>query len=674
MVIKSSQLGSSAGGEDFTINIGSSGFTEADLTKSFGAGNYICTSSLSDSTLDVYFINEDGTLAGYANASTSTFTVISTKSFRYVVVYGFSANDTLTFQYKTVVSPTVNSTEDFTIIGPRITNVATTSLPNINNTTVITGQNFATDITATFTGTDSVARSAKSITRSSSTSITITRPDTMPPSANPYTLTLTNPEAVVPTSSNSHRSVNTISAGNSPVWVTTSPINYDFGVSWNGGNLSATDADGGSSVTYSIVSGSLPTGISLNTSTGALTGTPSSSQVSVTIRATDSGGNFIDRAFLFNRKPVWNTSSLAQATQNVSYSATLSASDDVSISSYTLVSGTLPSGLSLNTSTGVISGTPSAGNGNATLTFRATDSNGSFADRNLSIGVTVVNTYTSNTTFTVPAGVTSLQVAVAGGGGGGGSNSTSQAAAAGGAGAGGLVYHSSLAVSSGQNYAITIGGGGNGASGGTASAGSAGSSSSWGGTITANGGGAGGAGATASAGAGNGGNGGSGGGGGGYNGGGTSSTSTRNTGGSSTQGSFSGWTSYGNAGSDNANQNATNSAGGTVTYGWSAGGGGGAGGAGGRPGVEGGFYQAGGAGGAAVTISGLALCGGGGGGGEFAIPAAATNAGAGGSYGGNGSSAVANRGGGGGGAGRTASSANSGGNGGSGLVIVAYSG
>lgn len=467
-------------GEDFTVNVGTSGNTKTDLTKNFISGKYICTSSLSDSTLDIYLLNEDGSVSGYANAATATTTIDATASFRYVVVYGATNNDTLTFQYKTVVAPTSNSTNDL-LVGPRITNVATVSLPNQNDTTVVTGQNFAIDITATFTGTDNVTRNAKSIVRSSSTSLIITRPDDMPPSANPYTLTLINPGTISPTSSNAHKSINTISSGNSPVWVTTSPLHYDFGVAWNGGNLSATDADGGSSITYSVVSGSLPTGISLNSSTGALTGTPSTSQVSATVRATDSGGNFVDRTFLFNRKPVWNTTSLAQGTQGSAYSQTLSVSDDTSISSYTLVSGTLPSGLSLNTSTGVISGTPSAGNGNATLTFRATDSNGGTQDRNLSIGILLSVDFTSSTTWTAPSGVSSVTALVVAGGGGGANGSYG---GHGGGGAGGVIYNTSQAVTPNQSYVITIGGGGSTNSNGT--------SSSFGSLISTTGGGRGG--------------------------------------------------------------------------------------------------------------------------------------------------------------------------------------
>jgi hypothetical protein len=138
-----------AGGEDFTLNVGTSGYTKADLGKNFGEGNYICTSSLSDATLDIYLLNEDGSVAGYSNAATATTTVIASKSFRYVVVYGSTNNDTLTFQYKTVVSPTSNSTEDLSI-GPRIISIGTSSLPNQNNTTTVTGHNFASDVQIVF--------------------------------------------------------------------------------------------------------------------------------------------------------------------------------------------------------------------------------------------------------------------------------------------------------------------------------------------------------------------------------------------------------------------------------------------------------------------------------------------------------------------------------------------
>lgn len=455
-VVPPASSSSGSASNDFTLNLGTSGYTKATLDASFPSGSYVVTSTNLDSTLDIYLLASDGTIAGIANAGATSFTVSATKEFNTVVVYGGTSNEALSFLFKYVFNTSVNSTTDFTSVGPRITSITPSSLPNVNDTIAITGQNFATDVAITFTGTDSVARNAKSIVRGSSTSLTVTRPDDMPIGYSPYTITSTNPGITSPTSSNAHKSINSVSAGAAPVWVTTSPIHYDFGTAWNGGSLSATDIDGGSSITYTVVSGSLPSGITLSSS-GVFTGTPTTSQVSASIRATDSGGNYLDRTFLFNKKPVWVTTSLAQATQGSAYSQTLSTTDDTSISSYTLVSGTLPTGLSLNTSTGAITGTPSGGNGNSTLTFRATDSNGGTQNKNLTIATLVSFDFTSNSSWTAPAGISSVTALVVAGGGGGGAGSYG---GHGGGGAGGVQYTTSLAVTPTTVYPITVGGGG----------------------------------------------------------------------------------------------------------------------------------------------------------------------------------------------------------------------
>lgn len=66
--------------------------------------------------------------------------------------------------------------------------------------------------------------------------------------------------------------------------------------------------------------------------------------------------------------------------------------------------------------------------------------------------------FTKNTTFIVPAGVTSIKVlAIAGGGGGGGGYE------GGGGGAGGLIYNTAYAVTPGESITVTIGLGGYGA-------------------------------------------------------------------------------------------------------------------------------------------------------------------------------------------------------------------
>lgn len=74
-----------------------------------------------------------------------------------------------------------------------------------------------------------------------------------------------------------------------------------------------------------------------------------------------------------------------------------------------------------------------------------------------SSGYTVIQTFTSSTTWVCPAGVTEVEYLVVAGGGGGGSVS------GGGGGAGGFRTGTGLSVTAGTDYTITVGSGGNGA-------------------------------------------------------------------------------------------------------------------------------------------------------------------------------------------------------------------
>lgn len=305
MALKRSALSSSGSGtsglNDFTIMTEANGHSRIDLTKTFPAGTYVITSRLLDTTYDVYLIAEDGTNAGYLAASSYIqMNITASKAFNKVVLYGATNNDVLAFEYRPVFSATGASTSEFAGAAARVISINTSDLANQNATTTITGQNFATDVEVTFTGTDSVARNAKSISRTNSTTLVVTRPDDMPTTYSPYTITVSNPGITAPTSSNLHKLTNSITAGNAPVWVTSATLPaYRKGEAYSQ-TIQATDADGGSSIIYSIVSGTLPTGVSFNTSTGTFSGTPTtntSSPYTYTIRATDAGANYVDRAF-----------------------------------------------------------------------------------------------------------------------------------------------------------------------------------------------------------------------------------------------------------------------------------------------------------------------------------------------------------------------------------------
>ena len=73
-------------------------------------------------------------------------------------------------------------------------------------------------------------------------------------------------------------------------------------------------------------------------------------------------------------------------------------------------------------------------------------------------GKTMITFTAGSGTWTVPAGVNSLEVLVVGGGGGGGQQSS-------GAGAGGMYYASAYAVTPGSSVNVAVGAGGLGGSG-----------------------------------------------------------------------------------------------------------------------------------------------------------------------------------------------------------------
>ena len=88
--------------------------------------------------------------------------------------------------------------------------------------------------------------------------------------------------------------------------------------------------------------------------------------------------------------PAWTTSagSLGSNAAGSSVSYTVAATD---ATSFAIQSGSLPGGVSLNTSTGAITGTESGATSETTYSFtiRATDSEGQTADRAFSITITV---------------------------------------------------------------------------------------------------------------------------------------------------------------------------------------------------------------------------------------------------------------------------------------------
>jgi hypothetical protein len=418
--------GGGAGGggasNDFTINVGASGNTLVPLSTSFPIGSYICTSSLSDATLDIYLINEDGTSAGYANATTATTTITASKSFNKVVIYGAANNDTLTFQFKYVFAPTGASSTDFLAAPPKIVSVSDSDLQNIDDTTTITGFNFAEDVEVAFTGTGYSSTAAKNIVRASATSLVVTRPDNFPTTGAPYTITVTNPGIPSPTSTSSHILASSVTAGNAPVWVTSATLPSFVKTVAYSQEIQATDSDGGSSVTYSIISGSLPSGISFNTSTATFSGTPTENTgtpYTYVIRATDSGGNFVNRTFSLSQVVADAPTSAAgtdvgtsRAFNNGAVSVAFTAPSYTGTSSITSYTVTASTGQTASGASSPIIVTGIATGATPTFTVTATNTGGTSLSSSASSAVTVTTvpaaptvgtaSITNSTTVSIP--------------------------------------------------------------------------------------------------------------------------------------------------------------------------------------------------------------------------------------------------------------------------------
>ncbi|HSB12294.1 MAG TPA: putative Ig domain-containing protein, partial [Blastocatellia bacterium] len=138
------------------------------------------------------------------------------------------------------------------------------------------------------------------------------------------------------------------------------------------------------------VAGALPAGINLNPNTGALVGTPSATgSFSVTIQVTDSRSQIAQKTLTITvTEPPFGitTSTLSPATKGVSFSQQLSAAGGKPPYTWTVTAGALPGGLTLASSTGIISGTPAA-SGTFSFTVTATDAQSTSAGKALSIVV-----------------------------------------------------------------------------------------------------------------------------------------------------------------------------------------------------------------------------------------------------------------------------------------------
>ena len=174
---------------------------------------------------------------------------------------------------------------------------------------------------------------------------------------------------------------------------TTSLPNGQVGVGYN---TSLATTGGTTPFTWSVTSGALPAGLTLNALTGAITGTTTTavSSTPLTFQVKDSGSpqqiKTVNLTLTITPATLAiTTTSLPNGQINIAYSATLVATGGTTPYTWSLKSGTLPTGLSLNTATGVISGTPTVSVANTPLTFQVQDSGAPQQTKSVNLTLTI---------------------------------------------------------------------------------------------------------------------------------------------------------------------------------------------------------------------------------------------------------------------------------------------
>ena len=149
------------------------------------------------------------------------------------------------------------------------------------------------------------------------------------------------------------------------------------------------EANGGvSSYTWTVSKGTLPAGLTLNKTTGVLSGKPTASGAfSFTVKAVDKNKAAATKAFkLAITKPVI-LGTLNNGVVKVSYSAELEVNGGTEAYTWTISSGKLPTGLALGKSTGKITGKPTAA-GTFKFTVKVTDANKAAATKAYTVTIT----------------------------------------------------------------------------------------------------------------------------------------------------------------------------------------------------------------------------------------------------------------------------------------------
>jgi hypothetical protein len=200
-----------------------------------------------------------------------------------------------------------------------------------------------------------------------------------------HTATLLDSGNVLAAAGSDNNSAEIYNDGRSLALAESSLPNAEAGVAYGAPLIN----DGTSPYLMHFIKGTLPAGLVFDADSGTISGTPTSAanrtlRVQITDQTGLSGtGNFTLRIL---RALLIKTGALKVGVNGRAYRATLNAIGGDKPYLWSLVSGNLPSGLTLDNSTGAVAGTPTE-SGTFNLRFRLSDPIGGITERDISLRV-----------------------------------------------------------------------------------------------------------------------------------------------------------------------------------------------------------------------------------------------------------------------------------------------
>lgn len=169
---------------------------------------------------------------------------------------------------------------------------------------------------------------------------------------------------------------------------------------------------------WAVAAGNLPAGITLNASTGLLSGTPTTSgSFTITFTVRDFFNQVASRTvpLVIAARPAFTAAVPPGGQVGVAYSTTLAVTGGTAPLTWSVTAGSLPPGLTLNPSTGVLSGTPTTA---STYNFTASvkDANNQTATKTVSLQIAagpLVITKTANVSTAAPGAVVAYTITIA---------------------------------------------------------------------------------------------------------------------------------------------------------------------------------------------------------------------------------------------------------------------